>query len=156
MSPINNPEENLPSLPGNEQKKRPKSASKPVILPSQIRSAIVERMRANNLGNKEEVRRYLAENPQHDLSIADLGINTRTTNALGKYLEITQVLELIHCTREEVRAVPNIGEAGLRELLDVLEAKRFIPSQAHAAPFGTKPSRGTATEKPGNDKPTAK
>ncbi|MDD4287801.1 MAG: DNA-directed RNA polymerase subunit alpha C-terminal domain-containing protein [Candidatus Peribacteraceae bacterium] len=154
MSPIN-PEANFPSLPGNEQKKRRKSASKPVILPSQIRNTIVERMRANDLGSKEEVRRYLAENPQHDLSIADLGINTRTTNALGKYLEITQVLELIHCTREEVRAVPNIGEAGLRELLDVLEARGFIPSQAHAAPSGAKPSRRTATERTGTGKSTA-
>jgi DNA-directed RNA polymerase alpha subunit len=111
-------------------------------------------MKANGLDKEEGVRRHFATNPQHDLSIADLGINTRTTNALSRHLGITQVLELIHCTREEVCAVPNIGEASLRELLDILKARGFIPSQAHAAPSGAKPSRDTATKRTGNGKPT--
>jgi len=106
----------------------------------EIKATIAENMRQNGLVNEASAERYLREHPEYDLSIGDLGVEAATVAALDKRLGIIRVLELLHCPKGELLAVPGIGATAIDHIFDALRAKNIIRARTTQPPSTETPS----------------
>ena len=70
-----------------------------------------------------------------EMSTAEIGLSVRTINCLEEK-GIFTVLDLLHCTRDDLLSISNFGEKTLEEVYKALEGIGFYRrrSQAAAAP----------------------
>jgi DNA-directed RNA polymerase subunit alpha len=59
-----------------------------------------------------------------DMSTAEIGLSVRTTNCLEER-GIFTVLDLLHCTRDDLLSISNFGEKTLEEVYKALEEIGF-------------------------------
>jgi len=117
----------------------------------EIKATIAENLRRNGFTNEAFTERFFREHPGFDLSIGDLDVEPRTVKVLDKYLGIIRVLELLHCPREELLAVPGIGKTAIDHIFDALRAKNIIRPTAQPSSVSPKSDNG---KKP-DDKPVS-
>jgi DNA-directed RNA polymerase subunit alpha len=67
-----------------------------------------------------------------EMSTAEIGLSVRTTNCLEEK-GIFTVLDLLHCTREDLLSISNFGEKTLEEVFKALEGIGFHRKGRRAA-----------------------
>ena len=111
------------------------------------------RMAKERLADDESIATFFKTNPRCALHVGELELNIRTTNALVEKAGIERVLELLFCTRQELLAIPGIGETSLEEIYKALAEHGFQRKKSSAA--HPDPTDATAAERTGNGEATA-
>ena len=76
-----------------------------------------------------------------EMSTAEIGLSVRTTNCLEER-GIFTVLDLLHCTRDDLLSISNFGEKTLEEVYKALEEMGFYRKGKQPATV----SQGQATQ----------
>ena len=98
-------------------RRKRKPAPKPGMTLETIRTNMAARMAKERLADDESIATFFKTNPRCALHVGELELNIRTTNALVEKAGIERVLELLFCTRQELLAIPGIGETRKKALL---------------------------------------
>jgi hypothetical protein len=126
------PENETPSdeVEAAQTRRRIRPPEKPCMPLETIRANAAARMQKWGLDDPQKRQEYFDSNPVYERTLSEIGLSVRIANTLEEALHIRNVLELLFYKREELLAVPNVGEKSLEEVYAKLRAVGLLPKQA--------------------------